>query len=94
MDDELLNKYMDMGVIKVSGIDENGEFILTVDPIAREIAPELWEAHTNFVDATLIDLFEKGLLSVEYDENLEAHMQLTEEGKRVAKELGLIELDE
>ena len=94
MDDELLNMYIDMGVIKVSGVDESGEFIFTIDPIAQEIAPELWEAHTSFVDATLVDLFEKGLLDIEYDENLEAHMELSEEGKRVAKELGLIELEE
>jgi len=94
MDEELLNMYVEMGVIKMSGIDDNGEFIFTIDPIAQELAPELWEAHTSFVDATLIDLFEKGLLNLEYDENLEAHMELSDEGKRVARELGLIELDE
>jgi hypothetical protein len=94
VDEDMLQYYIELGVINVSGMDENGEFIFTIDESAKEIAPELWKAHTDFIDATLIDLFEKGLLDVEYDENLEAHMELSEEGKRVAKELGLIELEE
>ena len=94
MEEDMFQKYVDMGIIKMSGIDDNGEFIFTIDESAKDVAPELWEAHTNFVDATLLDLFEKGLLDLEYDENLEAHIQLSNEGKRIAKELGLIELEE
>ena len=78
----------------MSGVDDNGEFIFTIDPIAQEIAPELWEAHTSFVDATLIDLFEKGLLDVEYDENLEAIMHFTKEGFEIAKEKGIIPIED
>ena len=60
---------------------------------AKEIAPELWEAHTNYVDETLLKLYEKGLMQVEYDENLEATLHLSPEGQKIAKEMGLIQMD-
>ena len=61
--------------------------------IAQEIAPELWQAHVDYVDQSMIELFEAGLLNVEYDENLEATIHLTKEGYEVAKKHGLIDLE-
>jgi predicted transcriptional regulator len=34
-----------------------------------------------------------GLVNITYDENLNATFELTEEGKKVSKDFGIIELD-
>jgi hypothetical protein len=38
-------------------------------------------------------LYELDLLQVEYDENLQATFHLSEEGKILAKEMGLVDID-
>jgi hypothetical protein len=92
--EESLEYYIEIGAVEIAGIEEDGEFIFKITPQAETLAPELWEAHQEHVDGVLVDLFEKGLLSVSYDENLDAHIELSEEGKAVAKEFGLIEFEE
>lgn len=90
--DEKLEYYMSIGAIELEGMDENGEIIYSISEDAKELAPELWESHTEHIDKALVALYEKGLVSVEYDENLQATITLTPEGKEIAKEYGLIEL--
>jgi hypothetical protein len=92
--DETLDHYIEIGAVEMSGIDESGEFIFRVTEKAKELAPELWDAHQDHIDDVLLDLFEKGLLTVSYNEELEAEIELTTEGKQIAKEFGLIEFEE
>ena len=92
-DDMKLEHYLEIGAVTIEGVDENGEIIFAIHEIAKDIAPELWEAHTRHVDESLLKLYEEGLMEVEYDENLEATLHLSPEGQRLAKELGLIEMD-
>ena len=40
-----------------------------------------------------MDLYEKGLAHIEYNEDLEAIISLSPEGQKLAKEMGLIEMD-
>jgi hypothetical protein len=91
--DEKLAYYLEIGAVSLEGIDENGEMIYSITEVAKDLAPELWEAHTEYVDRSLMELYEQGLVEVEYNENLEATLHLTEEGHKVAKEKGLIEMD-
>jgi hypothetical protein len=92
--DDALDYYIEIGVVEISGIDEEGEFIFKVTPKAKELAPQLWEAHEQHVDEVLLGLFEEGLLNVSYNENLEAHIELTDEGKQIARDYGLIQFEE
>jgi hypothetical protein len=91
--EESLSKYIEIGAIEIAGVEENGEFIFNVTPEAEYLAPELWEAHHNYVDKMMIDLFEKGLLNISYDENLNAYIELTEEGRFIARQQGIIETE-
>jgi hypothetical protein len=91
--EDKLAHYLEIGAISVEGIDENGEIIFAINETAKDIAPELWQSHIEYVDKSLLELYEAGLVEVEYDENLEATLHLTPEGHRIAKEKGLIELD-
>jgi hypothetical protein len=88
-----LQYYMDIGAITLEGVDENGEMIFAIQEKAKEIAPELWEAHVSYVDESLLKLYEAGLMEVEYDENLEATLHLSPEGQELAKQLGLMQID-
>jgi hypothetical protein len=57
------------------------------------MAPELWKAHTDYVDDTLLELYSKDLISVEYDENLQATISLTEEAQRIIEDKGIMPLE-
>ena len=88
--DDKMYEYLQMGVIEVVGIEEDGEFIFKITELAQELAPELWEVHVEEVDKIFMELFDKGLVNITYNENLEAEFELTEEGKSVAKKYGIV----
>ena len=91
--DARLAYYLEIGAVSFEGVDESGEIIYSITDLAKELAPELWQSHTNYVDKSLMELYEQGLVEVEYNENLEATLHITPEGQRVAREKGLIEMD-
>lgn len=90
---ELFNYYIEIGAISVMGIDDDGEFIYQITEKAKDIAPELWEAHLNYVDDAMMELYKKDLVEIEYDENLEPTFRLGRKGLDEAKKLGLIEMN-
>jgi hypothetical protein len=92
-DDSRLEYYLEIGAIEIAGMDESGEIIFAITEKAKDVAPELWEAHQTHVDEKLIELLKKGLIRVEYNENLEAMISMSEEGLRLAKEFGIIPID-
>jgi hypothetical protein len=92
-DADRLAYYLEIGAVSVEGMDENGELVYSISEDAKDLAPELWQSHTEYVDRSLMELYEQGLVEVEYDENLEATLHITPEGQKIAKEKGLIEMD-
>ena len=93
-DGEILDYYIEIGAIEVAGIEDDGEFIFGITDKAKEVAPELWEAHQEHVDNSLMELYEMGLINITYDESLNPIFELTEEGKIVSKQYGLIQMDD
>jgi hypothetical protein len=93
-DGEILDYYIEIGAIEVAGIEDDGEFIFGITDKAKDVAPELWEAHQEHVDNSLMQLYEMGLINVTYDESLNPVFELTEEGKIVSKQFGLIQMDD
>lgn len=91
--EEKLDRYIEIGAIEFAGVDESGEMIFAITEKAKTIAPELWEAHQEHVDNSLVELYNRGLINVEYDENLEATISMSPEGERLAKEFGIIQMD-
>ena len=86
--------YLEIGVISLEGMDEDGEMIFSInEELAKVVAPELWKSHTEYIDRSLVELFQAGLVNIEYDENLEAHIHISPEGEQAAKEKGLIEIN-
>lgn len=97
MDDEdfshLMEHYLEIGAVEIAGVLTNGEFIYKITDKAEQLAPELWYLHLESVDEAMVDLYQKGLVEVEYDEELNATIKISEEGKQVMAELGFIEMD-
>jgi hypothetical protein len=93
-DEDLFNYYMEIGAIEFAGVDKDGEIIFSITEGAEDTAPELYKAHADFVDNALIDLYNKDLISIEYNENLEATITLTEQAKKIITEKGIMPLDE
>ena len=88
---EFVIQYLvDHGAAEWDGMDQYGEhmFRFNMDVLAK-VMPDLWQQIMNDVDQTLLDLFEAGLANVEYDENLEATISLTEDGEEALKALGI-----
>jgi len=87
--------YLEIGAIKFAGYDEYGEVLFEInEAVTKDLAPELWYAHEDYVEDRLLDLLEKNLMQVDYDENLEATMIFTEEGYDAAKKMGIIPLED
>jgi hypothetical protein len=79
----------------LAGYNNEGEAIFELkEDITKELAPELWDAHMGYIDDNLIELYKDGLMTVEYDENLEATMHFSKEGYDVAKYKGLLPLED
>lgn len=89
-----LDYYLSIGVVNLVGVDKDGEIVYEITEKAETDAPELWAAHRDYVDKALIDLYEIGLISIEYTEDLEAMINLSPEGYEAAKELGLLDFEE
>lgn len=92
--EHLMAYYIEVGAVIVQGIDPDGNFVYKITDIAKEVAPELWAMHHEMVDDALLELFEKDLIEVEYDEELNANLKISEEAKKIMQQKGYVELDD
>ena len=70
------------GAAQFDGIDEDGEPIYLFDmDILEDVMPELHAVMQEDLDKELINLYQKGLIEVSYDEDLNAIMNISEQGK-------------
>jgi len=77
------------GAAILDGIDENGEPIYKFDmDVLEEVMPELHAVMQQDMDQVLVDLYQQGLIEVSYDENLNALMSISEQGKVALLEAG------
>lgn len=89
-----IQHYLDIGAIRIAGFTEDGEAIFELnEETTRTLAPDLWEAHEQYIDAELLELMDNDLMQVEYDEELNATFNFTLEGYEIAKRKGIVPLD-
>ena len=90
-----IQHYMEIGAIRIAGFTDDGEAIFELNESkTKELAPELWKRHEEYVDEELLRLMDLDLMQVEYDENLKATLNFTPEGFEQAKEKGIIPLQD
>jgi DNA-binding MarR family transcriptional regulator len=86
--ENLIDDLVEMGALIRQPNLVNGEVIYNVVPeIMQDIMPSFNEIFMQEVEQTMLDLYERGLVKIEYDENLKVMYSLTEEGERVVDEI-------
>lgn len=92
--DELMAYYIEVGAVEVAGVLDDGEFIYKITDVAEEAAPELWAMHIEAIDDAMLELFKKGLVDVEYDEDLNPEFKISNDGKVLMKEMGFVDMEQ
>ena len=97
-EDEEISRVIDelvaAGALEIDGM-YNDELTYRVNlNVMEEVFPEFFKIHMEEVDQTILSLYEKGLVDVEYDENLVARFSLTEKGEQVTDQLIMGHIDE
>lgn len=86
---EIMQYLVEEGAAYIDGIDEDGEPIYMFDmEVLEEVSPELHQVMMDDMDKVLLDLYQKNLIEISYDEDLNAHMSISEEGKIALIEAG------
>ena len=70
-DDDSISKIIDNlileGGLEVAGVDpDTGEMLYAFTPKVKEIMPELYNDHHNFVNDELMVLWEKGYVNIDF----------------------------
>ena len=70
-DDDSIGKIIDDlildGGIEVAGVDpDTGEILYAFTPKVKELMPELYNDHMNFVNDELMVLWEKGYINIDF----------------------------
>jgi hypothetical protein len=86
---ETMQYLIEEGAAILDGIDEDGEPVYKFDMnVLEEVMPKLHQAMLDDMDKVLIDLYQKGLIEVTYDENLNAQMSVSPEGRQALEDAG------
>ena len=86
---KIMEHLLEEGAAILDGIDEDGEPVYKFDlDILEEVMPDLYQVIMDDMDSQLIDLYQKGLIEVDYDENLNAHMTVSQEGRQAMIDAG------
>lgn len=73
------------GVLLVSGVSDDGEFEYNFDiERLKEVDPDLYHQHMDEVDSTLMSLFVKGIVNLDFTEE-EVSVSLTDKGREWAE---------
>lgn len=67
--DDKEQKIIDMlvlsGALEMSGISESGEILYNFTNKLKEVMPDLYEEHMNFVNSEMMALWEKGFIDID-----------------------------
>lgn len=86
---ELMEHLLEEGAVIFDGLDEDGQPVYKFDmETLEEVMPELYQVLTDDMDAILLDLFQKDLIEISYDENLNANMKMSLEAIGVLEQAG------
>ena len=86
---QIMEYLVSEGAAILEGLDEDGEPVYKFDmDILEEVMPDLYQVMIDDLDQELIELYKNGLIEISYDEELNANMTVSEQGKIALSELG------
>jgi hypothetical protein len=66
-EENIIDQLLLDNALEVVGIDKtNGEFLYAFTPKIKDVMPELYEDHLNYVNSEIMTLWEKGYLNVDF----------------------------
>jgi hypothetical protein len=66
----LINKLLEMGVLEITGYDSiSDQFTYNITPECEELMPELWEEHFKFVNELAFEMWNEGLIEMNFDKD-------------------------
>jgi hypothetical protein len=85
--DNYFEELIELGaVIDTGALDLQGNPIYKFDlKVLQEVRPDMYEVMIDELDKDLIELYRKGLIDIDYDDNLQATFQINEAGKHYMK---------
>jgi hypothetical protein len=90
---QVMSYLLNAGAANLAGLDEDGEPLFTFNmKVLKEVLPDLYETIMEDIDNTMMELYQKGLVELEYDENLNAKFSISEEAKTILQTLGFEDL--
>lgn len=93
-EDQIIGWLEEQGALIWDGVAEDGEPMFRFDlEVLKVVMPPLYESIIKEMDDDLMQLYQEGLIEIEYNENLEALFKLSEKGKQISKLLGFPFLD-
>ena len=88
-EEEFIGYLEDAGALEWVGMDKDGERILKPNmEVLAEVYPEMYYDLLEDLNNTLMGLYEKGLVDIDYDEDLEARFKLSPEALEFLEENG------
>lgn len=89
---EHIDYLLSVGALYYDGVDKNGEKMFKINSEMMQLhAPELYRAMLDDLEEGLLELYEKGLINIEYNENLEALFSISDEGRALLRGAGLMD---
>ena len=87
-EDDFVDYMIEVGILQEDGFDEDGEVTYTYNfELMKVLMPEMYDEIMAGITNNLMNLYELGLVKVEYDEDLQAHFSATEDGQEFFKGL-------
>jgi hypothetical protein len=63
----LINKLLEIGVLEITGYDSiSDQFTYNITPQCEELLPELWEEHFKFVNELAFEMWNEGLIEMNF----------------------------
>lgn len=91
----VFNYLLEVGALEIDGVAQDGEILYKVnsDKMA-EYCPEMLEVMHEDLEDSLLNLYQQGLVDMQYNENLEAIFNISPEGEKALLEMGFYNLDD
>ena len=78
--DQEIQYLLDVGALTISGMDGEEPVYNMVPEVLKVVSPGLYDIMMQEVDNAVLSLYEKGLVSIEYNEDLKAIISITDDG--------------
>lgn len=87
-DSQMIGWLEEQGALFWVGVGKDGEpmFRFDLDKL-KQVFPPLYQEITEEIDNDLMELYQAGLVEVDYDEELNARFKLTDKGRDMLKDL-------